>query len=52
MMVVSTIPDHQSGIYKVDVQSQKDGMNEFSYLLRCVVKILADEHDLDTEFIL
>lgn len=50
MVVVSTIPDHQSGVFKVDVESQKSGMNEFSYLLRCVVKILADEQDLDTEF--
>lgn len=50
MLVVSTIPDHQSKIYHVTTEDQKEGMNEFSYLLRCVVKLLADERDLDTEF--
>ncbi len=50
MLVVSTIPSHESGVFRVNVEDQKKGMEEFGYLLRCIVKTLGDERDLDLPF--
>ena len=32
MLVVSTIPSHESGVFRVNVEDQKKGMEEFGYL--------------------
>ena len=40
MIVVSTIPEYNSGIYKVNNDQIKMGFDEFSYLLRLVVELI------------
>jgi len=47
MMLVSTILDNYSGVFKINKYHQKKGMDEFSYLLRLVIKHYYAERDLE-----
>ena len=47
MMLVSTIMDNQSGVFKMNKTHQKQGMDEFSYLLRLVIKHCYAKRDFE-----
>lgn len=47
MLVVSTVPDFRSGVYQVTARQQKQGMEEFSKLLRMALLTLYKRYDFD-----